>query len=449
MSDRLSRRRFLQSSAAAAAFAAAGSAFAAPNNRRNGPRLKPHAMPTTFKDLNVAAICCGGRGASDLYEIANLGVNIVALCDVDVNQLFKPSNDFPNANTYVDFREMLDQEKHIDAVTVGTPDHTHAQAALLAIRKGKHVYCEKPLTHNIYEARLMLDAARQYKVATQMGNQGHSSEGSRVQVECIRAGVIGTVKEVHICTDRPIWPQGIPLPTEKPMIPETLSWDLWLGPAQRRPYNPAYAPFKWRGFWDYGTGALGDMGCHLMDAPYWALDLRDPVSVEAKSDGATEYTAPHWSIITYEFPERNGRAPVKVVWYDGGKLPPDELTPDFKRPDKNNYIIYVGTSGTMFAKLNSSPELVGDKDKKFQPPTPSIPRVKGGHHQNFLEACMGGEPADSNFEYSVPLTEMVILGNLAIRTNKKVTWDSANMRASSPEEANQFVSREYRRGWEL
>jgi predicted dehydrogenase len=448
MPSRFSRRHFLKSSAAAAAALSAGSfAFGAPRKKKEQAAHKYSATnPSPYRGLNVAFIGVGGRGASDFQEIASLGVNVVGLCDTDIDKLVKPAFEYPQARTWTDYRRMFAEQPNIDAVVIATPDHHHAIAALDAIRLGKHVYCEKPLTYNVSEARTLLNAARQYKVMTQMGNQGHASEGSRVQVECVKSGMIGTVKEVHICTDRPIWPQGMQeLPSGTPFIPETLRWDTWLGPAPYRDFNPAYQPFKWRGWWDYGTGALGDMGCHLMDAPYWALDLKEPTSVEAQSESNSQFSPPKWSIITYEFPERNGRAPVKVVWYDGGKLPSEELTPNFKRPDKNNYMIYVGTNGTLCAPLNKEPQLVGDK--KIQYPAKSIPRSVG-HHEEFLIACTGGAPAGSNFEYSVPLTEMVLLGNLAIRTGKKVIWDSANLKADSAE-AQQYVTRTYRQGWEI
>jgi predicted dehydrogenase len=389
-----------------------------------------------------------GRGHSNLEAISALGARVAALCDVDSERLDKAAKAHPRASTYSDFRLMLEQ-KDVDAVVVSTPDHAHATIALAAMALGKHVYVEKPLAHNIYEARKMLQASRRYKVATQMGNQHHAQAGLRSQVELVQSGAIGAVREVHVYTDRPIWPQGINRPTDAPACPATIAWDLWLGPAPQRAYHPAYMPFKWRGWWDFGTGALGDMGCHLIDAPFWALDLRDPVSLEASVDGGNQESGPKRSTITYDFPARGSRGPVKMVWYDGGRLPPREITDDQPLVDKKNGIIYVGKKGTLFGALGGAAKPVGVGAAKVPTTAPSqtLPRSPG-HHEEFLIACMGGDKASSNFEYAVPLTETVLLGNLAIRAGRKIKWDSEKMETDSPQ-ATQFVRREYRQGWEL
>ncbi|MDP7532601.1 MAG: Gfo/Idh/MocA family oxidoreductase, partial [SAR202 cluster bacterium] len=281
----------------------------------------------------------GGKGWVDMTSVRN--ENIVAICDVDSDRLSKASSEFPKAEKFADFRKLLER-KEIDAVTVSTPDHTHAVASMGAMKLGKHVYCQKPLAHSIYEVQQMIETARAQKVATQMGNQGHSEPGTRRMVEWIQAGGLGPVREVHVWTDRPIWPQGMDRPTGMKTIPSTLDWDLWLGPAAERPYQDGYHPFDWRGFWDFGTGALGDMACHNTDIAYWALELADPIAVEAKSSGLNTETAPKWSKIRYEFPKRGSLPPVTLTWYDGGQKPPAELAPDVK----------LGTNGSIF---------VGDK----------------------------------------------------------------------------------------
>ena len=298
--------------------------------------------------LNIAAIGSGGKGQVDIDGCESQ--NIVALCDVDPGKAAHMFNRHAKAAKYADFRQMLEKEgKNIDAVTVSTPDHTHATAAAMAMRLGKHVYCQKPLTHSVLEARVLTDLARKHKVATQMGNQGHSNPDSRRYVELIQAGVLGDVKEVHIWTDRPIWPQGIGRPSGSPPVPKNVNWDLWLGPAPERPYHPAYHPFKWRGFWDFGTGAVGDMGCHNSDLAYWALNLRDPKTLEAVSSGINDETAPKWSIITYHFPQQGKRKPVKVVWYDGGKKPDSALARQKSLP--GNGSILIGSKDSLYIPM--------------------------------------------------------------------------------------------------
>ncbi len=413
------------------------------------PRFAIARTRNANEKLNIAAIGCGGRGAANVNAVAS--ENIVALCDVDEQRAAGTFKRFEKAKKYKDFRKMLDEmHREIDAVVVSTPDHTHAVAAIAAMKLGKHVYCEKPLTHDIYEARMMRKVAAEQRVVTQMGNQGHSNTAARRAVEVIRSGVLGDVVEVHAWTDRPIWPQGIDRPAEPEPVPPTLDWDLWLGPAPFRPYHSAYVPFKWRGWWDFGTGALGDMACHILDVAFWALNLVDPVSVEAQvSDNHKPETYPKWSIITYEFPQRGDLAPCKLVWYDGGKMPPQELAPGVKLP-KNGTII-VGTKGTLVTldAYGGRYKLLPEKDfEGFEPPEMKLP-VSPGHHREWVLACKGEGEALSNFEYAARLTETVLLGNLAVWAGTRVEWDAANMRAKNSPEANEIVRREYRKGWSL
>ncbi len=431
------RRSFLKTAAAAASAAFVVPRFAIARDR--SPNSK----------LNIAIIGAGGRGAGNLSAVAS--ENIVALCDVDERRAAAAYDRFPKAKKYRDFRKMLDEmHAQIDAVVVSTPDHTHAVASVAAMKLGKHVYCEKPLTRSIYEARVMREVAREQGVVTQMGNQGHANTAARRAVEVIRSGVIGDVLEVHAWTDRPIWPQGIDRPKDEPPVPKTLDWDLWLGPAPYRPYHPAYVPFKWRGWWDFGTGALGDMACHILDVAFWALNLVDPVSVEAEvSDNHKPETFPKWSIITYQFPKRGDLPPCKLVWYDGGKMPAPELAPGVKLP--KNGTILVGTKGTLVTldAYGGKYKLLPEKEfEGFEPPEMKLP-VSPGHHREWILACKGEGEALSNFDYAARLTETVLLGNLAIWAGKKVEWDAKSMCSKNAPETNVIVRPEFRKGWSL
>ena len=443
----MNRRKFIGKSTAAfgmAGLSAAKLRAASPNNK-----------------LNIAAIGVGGMGSGNIEKCSE--ENIVALCDVDLKRGGKTFGAHPKAKRFRDFRVMLDKmEKEIDAVIIATPDHTHAVATMEAMRRGKHVYTQKPLTHTIWEARQLTEASKRYGVATQMGNQGHSSNGARQTVEWIRAGVIGEVREVHCWSDRPLrgtrfekrlyWPQGVAnRPEKKEVVPDTLDWDLWLGPAPYRDYSSAYVPFDWRGWWDFGTGALGDMGCHIINHPYWALKLGYPTSVEASSTHIHSETAPLASLVTYHFPARGELPPVRMVWYDGGIKPPrpEELEPHEEWPVDG--VLYVGDRGKIMHKSHGGkPTLLPlSRMNDFQRPDETLPRIKGSHEQNWIDACKGGAPACSNFNYSGPLTEVVLLGNLAIRTEGHLLWDGPNMRVTNNEAANEFVRREYRQGWRL
>ncbi len=426
----ISRRRFLQGAAGAAA-----TVMILPRHVLSGPNGK----------LGVACIGCGGKGDSDTRAMG--GENVVALCDVDERRGARNFKRFGKAKKYKDFRVMLDEmDKQIDAVTVSTPDHTHFVAAMTAIMRGKHVFCQKPLTHSVWEARVLTLAARKHKVATQMGIQGHAREGTRLLVEWIKAGAIGPVREVHYWTNRPIWPQGIGRPSDTPAVPSSLDWDLWLSVAPERPYHPAYHPFKWRGWWDFGTGALGDIACHAIDAGHWALDLGRPASVEAETSPVNDETAPKWSIITYQFPARGELPPLKVVWYDGGKKPPRPKELEGNRKMGNGGQLFFGDKGVILGGGN--PRLIPEaKMKEFQRPPKTVPRSPG-HVEEWVRACKGGEPAGANFDFAGPLSEMVLMGNFAVRSGKRIEWDAENMRCTNIPAANRYVRREPRKGWD-
>jgi predicted dehydrogenase len=394
------------------------------------------------------------------------GENIVALCDVDTEIAAPLYSAFPKAKRYTDFRKMLETQKDIDAVVVATPDHTHAVIAMMAMKMGKHVYCQKPLTRTVYEARMLTETAREQNVATQMGNQGNSGEGVRLICEWIWDGALGPVHEVHAWTNRPVWPQGIPRPKETPPVPSCLDWDLWLGPAPVRPYHPTYHPFSWRAWWDFGTGALGDMACHILDPVFSALKLKYPISVEGscstyvalgkmwEKEENTE-SFPRASVVHYTFPARKRMPPVKLHWYDGGIMPqrPEEFESGRELPESG--AIFVGEKGSLVSgTYGESPRIIPEsKMKEYKRPPKTLERVEGGeegHEQNWIRACKGGEPAGSNFDYSGPMTESVVMGNLAIRyPNRKLEWDGERMEVTNFPEANQFVNPPYRQGWSL
>jgi predicted dehydrogenase len=384
--------------------------------------------------------------------------NIVALCDCDENQAAQARQDAPHAKFYFDYREMLEKEK-LDAVTVSTPDHHHAPASILAMRRGLHVYCQKPLTHSVWEARQMTRVAREMKVATQMGNQGTADNGLRRGAEIVRAGCIGDVTEVHIWTNRPgnFWSQGRNRPDRTDPVPPHLKWDLFLGPAPDRPYvgGRTYHPFAWRGWWDFGTGALGDMACHTANLAFMAVQPGPPSTIDAQSSGGTSESPPLWSIITFEFPASGSKPGYKFVWYDGDRdgrpnMPPADLLPGTPLPRTGSLII--GTKGKMLSGgdygegIRLLPE---EQFKDFKDPEPTIPRNKGGHYQEWIAACKGGPPAMSNFDYAGPLTELILLGNLVLRTGKKLQWDPVNLRCPNCPEASQYIKRQYRKGWEI
>jgi predicted dehydrogenase len=446
--ERLSRRDFMGAAAAVAAFTVV------PRHVLGGQGN----MPPSDK-VNVASIGAGGMGAGNTRGCAEAGANIVALCDVDWDRGSESFKRFPDAKKYKSCIEMLDKEgKNIDAVIVATPDHMHAVASMAAMKRGKHVYCQKPLTRLVSEARAMTEAARKYKIVSQMGNQGHSGDGVRDICEWIWAGVIGEVKEVHAWTNRPIWPQGIDRPKGEDPVPATMDWNLWIGPAPMRPYSKIYAPFAWRGWWDFGGGALADMACHVLDPVFWALKLKYPTSVEASCTPVNNETYPLASIVHYEFPEREGMPAVKVHWYDGGLKParPPELEVGRPINQAASNVLFIGSKGVLrCGEYGDNPQLLPyERMKEFSKnkPPQTLKRIKTSHEGNWLEAIRTGGQATSHFDYSGPLTEMVTMGNLAIRpenVGKKLLWDGEKMLVTNDEKANNFVQTHYREGWSL
>ena len=469
-----SRRKFLQN----ASLAAAGY-FIVPRHVLGRGYIAPSDK------LNIAGIGAGGKGESDLKSFAESPkVNIVALCDVDDRQSVKSRQNFPKANYYKDFREMLAKEKNnIDACSISTPDHTHAVATLAAMQLGKHVYTQKPLTHDIYEARILAQAAKKYKVVTQMGNQGGSGDGVRRMKELYDAGLIGDIVEAQAWTNRPIWPQGVTKPTGTYPVPGELDWNLLQGTAPREEYNPAYLPFNWRGWWNYGTGALGDMACHIMDPIYRILPIDFPSSAECSI--ANQWTGmnqeanniascPVSSIIHLEYPRKDKKGTLKVSWYDGGLLPkrPDELKPEEDFGNWDGGVLFIGTKGKLLADCyGANPRLLPlSKNDSAKAVKETIKRVPEGHYLQWVNACMEGYGkgvTSSPFEYAGPFTESILMGNLAIRSalytdpnvsgwgknkftgRKKLLWDAQNMKITNFDEANQFVKRQYSEGWSL
>jgi len=452
MSYRVTRRLFLKGTAAAAGLTVLGGASRAGAYAAN-------------QKLSCANIGVGGQGESHLGPAA-ASENLVALCDADTSRLAGPARKYPAAKTFTDYRKMFDEmASGLDVVFVAAPDHHHFPASLMALQRRKHVYCEKPLTHSIWEARTLTLAARKAKVATQMGNQGQAGEGVRRLCEFIWAGAIGKVAEVHIWTDRAAgwWPQGRNRPAYTDPVPPNLNWDLWLGPAPERPYvsvwreagyqkerRQVYHPFVWRGWWDFGTGALGDIACHAMDPAFRALKLTSPVAVEAKCEGGTAEMFPLWSIITYEYPARGDLPPVKLIWYDGKKkpAPPPELEEGSQWGDNGQ--LFVGEKGKLLYDESSGgriiPESRMEEFKKDLPPK-TLPRSPG-HHEEFLLACRGwGPPPGSNFDHAGLMTEAALTGNLAIRFGKRIEWDGPNMKATNCPEADALIRRTYRPGW--
>lgn len=474
----LSRRRFIKSAGTAAAaftivprFVLGGSGYRAPSDM-----------------LYVAGIGAGGKGQSDIANFAKSGkAEIAYLCDVDDRRAAKSVASFPKAKYYKDFRAMLDKEhQHIDAVSVSTPDHNHAVQAMAAMQLGKHVYVQKPLTHDIYEARVLTEAAKKYKVVTQMGNQGASGDGVRQLTEWYNAGLIGEVHTVYCWTNRPVWPQGIPWPEKKAEVPKELDWDLWLGTAPYKDYVEKLVPFNWRGWWDYGTGALGDMGCHIVEPPFRVLGLKYPtdvtssvgsIYVDQSRRGYFPDSCPPSSYSILTFPTQSGKPPIRLHWMDGGIQPerPEELGANETMGDGGNGAIFVGTKGKMMCgTYGMYPSLLPtSKNKEVNVPQTikRVPDGADGHYAQWVEACLAGYgkmEVSSPFEIAGPLTETLLMANLAIRSydirqprkdkpdqfdypgrNIKLLWDGVNMKVTNFDEANQFVKREYRQGWKL
>jgi predicted dehydrogenase len=473
-----SRRKFIQQAGLAAA------AFTiVPRHVLGG---KGFVSPSDT--LSVAGIGVGGQGWGDISGIAATNKAVISfLCDVDDRRAANAIKNFPKAKYYKDFRVMLEKEhKSIDAVSVSTPDHMHAVQAMAAMQLGKHVYVQKPLTHDIYEARMLTEAAKKCKVVTQMGNQGSSGDGVRQLVEWYQAGLIGEVHTVYCWTNRPVWPQGIPWPSQKAEVPKELDWDLWLGTAPYKDYIDKLVPFNWRGWWDYGTGALGDMACHIVEPPFRVLELGYPIDVQASVGsvyvdefrrGYFPESCPPSSHVIMTFPERGNKPKVKVHWMDGGIQPerPEELGPNEQFGDGGNGALFIGTKGKMMCgTYGILPKLLPTSRMQEVNVPQTIKRVPNGdrgHYANWVEGCLAGygkTELSSPFEIAGPLTEMVLMGNLAIRSHDiriprkdnpnqftypgrdiKLLWDGVNMKITNFDEANQFVKREYRTGWKL
>jgi len=449
--NEITRRAFL----AVTTCTAMGSVFA--QNKPNTAKVVPRKLSPNEK-LNLAGIGIGGKGREDILSCSR--ENIVALCDVDLDYASETIKKAPQAKVYQDFRKMFDEMgKDIDAVTISTPDHSHATIAYTAMKLGKHVYVQKPMTHTIAEAKLLRKTAQEMKVATQMGNQGHSGTGAREVCEMIWTGAIGQVKEAHIWTDRPHdgWGQGTPNPLPEEPIPPSMDWNLWIGPAPMRPYNHGYAPHNWRGWIDFGCGALGDMGCHIMDPAFWALKLDKAKEVTIEIVQIERYntqTYPIKSVVKYHFSEREDMGPVDVYWYDKGNKPqkPADIPAQETIGDGDNGSLFIGTNGYLTAgeyggKARLLPE---SRMNDYKKPNPMIPRISGSnHYRNWLEACKGGEPACSNFDYAAPLTEVVLLGCIAQRLNRKITYNMTEGKFVGDDEANAMLTKPYREGWPL
>jgi predicted dehydrogenase len=432
---RMNRREFLGRTAAVAAFTVV------PRHVLGGPGQVPPS-----EKLNVACIGVGGMGASDVRSVSS--ENIVAMCDVDRKHAAKTFREHPKAEKYYDFRRMLDKEdKNIDGVTVSTPDHIHAVAAMAAIKRGKHVYCQKPLCHDVYEVRQLTEEARRQGVQTQMGTQLHATNEMKMFVEWVKSGVIGKVNQVDIWSGKN-WGGG-QRPSETPPVPETLDWNLWLGPAPWRPYHPIYLPGNWRRWWDFGTGTLGDMGCHIIDPAWWALDLKYPTSVEAQPGPFSSETYPEKTIVTWEFPARGDQPAVTMKWYDGENRPPRPKALDERRelPDQGG--LYYGDKGVILLPHGGAPRLIPEtRMRGFKPPEPFLSR-EVNHYEDWIRACKGGPKPLSNFDYAGPLTETILLGNIAAKADGRLQWDGPQMKVTNNDRANAFLRRRYRSGWTL
>jgi len=464
MAQRTNRRRFIQTTAAV------GTGYWVAGG------VSPRESRAAIDEVSFACIGVGGKGSSDSDDAGRNG-NVVAICDVDDRNLGNAAIKWPDAKKYNDYRKMLEQMgKSIDAVTVSIPDHSHAPAAALSLKMGKATFTQKPLTKSIHEARVLGEMAAAAKVATQMGNQGTANSTLRRSAALIQAGAIGKVTEVHVWTNRPVWPQGLGQPTDTPPIPPYLKWDLFLGPAPERPYHPAYHPFKWRGWWDFGTGALGDMACHTLNMSFMALNLRDPTSVVAETTGHNKETYPASSQIVFEFPKIGDRDAVKMIWYDGGNKPPAELLPTREQMVGEDGKPLIAEDNQYRNVLNTGALVVGDKGSLLSPADygsdsrhtgiwadgeyrvqtgikdPDVEfDVSPGHFKEWVAAIKSGGQSVSNFpNYAGPLTETILLGNLAVWADgKKIEWDAKNLVATNAPEVAHIVKPEYRDGYTL
>lgn len=459
ITNSLSRRKFIAGSVASAGLFAIPRSLSGQSRTSRSPNDR----------LNLAFVGVGGKGMSSIVPLAE--ENLIGFCDVDDrsveralsskdgNSVFKDTIEKANAmgaKWYKDYRVMFEElGDKLDGVVISTPDHMHYPITQSALNLGLHVYCEKPLTHTVQEARWISAKAKEMKVVTQMGNQGHSNSGTRLVREWIQAGVIGPVREVHSWTNRPIWPQGIPGPDHSaaiPVVPQGLDWDLWQGVAERRAYDPAYLPFKWRGYWDFGCGAVGDMACHIMDAAYWALDLAQPTRIEATTTGLNAATMPDAGVVRYEFPARGSFEPLTYYWYEGGMRPPVPVGLDRdKILRRSNGTLIIGERATLLTDTyNAQVQIVPpEKFEELKPllPPKTIPRVKGTHQKNWTDAIREGEMAVSDFEYAAQLTETALLGNVAMRAARPLEYDAKAMAFTNAPDANQYLTKEYRKGW--
>ncbi|MSU23187.1 MAG: Gfo/Idh/MocA family oxidoreductase [Opitutus sp.] len=456
----ISRRTFLKSTTAATALA-----FPAVL------RAQPAGTPTPNNRLNVAIIGAAGRGGAAVEGVRN--ENVVAICDIDEERgrgavkalaarFPEESSSVAAAEHFNDYRKMFDQlGNKIDAVTISIPDHMHFPAAMTAMSLGKHVYVEKPLAHTVWETRELTRLAREKKVITQMGNQGHAGDGCRLLKEWVDAGVLGEVREVVSWTNRPFYPPwreavgSFKKPDHSkfiPVAPKSLNWDAWLGVAAERAYDPAYMPWKWRGWWDFGTGAFGDVACHIMDGAYWALNLGAPTSVEAISTQATDLACPLASVVTSHFPARGALPPVKYTWSDGSLMPPLPVDLEIGRdlPSEAGTLLFGSKATVLCSFYYETVRIIPEaKMREVAPhlPAKTIPRVSGGPFAEWLAGCKGGPKPGSNFEYSGPFTESVLLSNVAIRSRRRIEWDTKAMKVTNVPSANQFITKEYRPGW--
>ena len=445
----ISRRSVLGASAAAAALTVV------PRHVLGGP-----GQTAPSEKINVAGIGIGGMGFGNLRNISRDGGTIVALCDVDHTYAGRTLNHFKDAKRYKDYRKMLADQKDIDAVLIATPDHTHAVISLAAMKAGKHVFTQKPLTHTVYEARKLAQTAKATGVTTQMGIQGHSGEGNRLICEWIWNGAIGTIREVDAWCSLSYFPWGHAgwsskwsrRPKDTPPLPAGMDWDLWIGPAPMRPYHRAYHPQTWRAWLDFGSGMMGDRGAHTLDAVFWAMKLGHPTSVAATSTGLNADTHPLSSVVTYQYPARGDMGPLKVTWYDGKKPPcPEGVDPKRRLGDNEGGVIFKGDKGIITAgTYGGGPRIImkGDAKAPGRPPR-KIPRVVGSHEKDWLDACKAGKKSGADFAYSGPLTEMTALANVAKRVNGKILWDGPNMKVTNNAEANKYVRKTYRDGWSL
>jgi len=416
------------------------------------------------EQLNIAFIGTGGIAGRHIGDSAAAGANCPCYCDVDTGKMGKARQNWPDAKAYTDYREMLDVEKdRIDAVMVGTPDHHHYPATMLAMNLGKHVFTQKPLTHTPWEARQLLKAVQKVKVATQMGNQGHANEGNRIIYEYVRSGMLGEVRDVYAWTNRPVWPQGQDRPKGEDPVPESLNWDAWIGPAPMRPFKGAKNPkdrgpyhwFNWRGWWDFGGGSLADMACHTIDGMFWAMDPGHPTSVEmVASTPNNNDSFPDMSIVRWEFPARDWRPGFTLHWHDHGLNPtlPADLELDRKLPKTGS--LFVGSEATLLVAgdYGNSPRIVPETKRQALGKPPKMLERSPGHMQEWVMACKGEKPHDypgSSFYYAAPFSEVVLLGNVALRTGRRLEWDHQKMEFTNLPEANQFVSKTYRDGWDV